>query len=124
MTNTTTSSPTPNPTYNSIPNDESKKESNLYEIVFYGVMGSLLIIFGSVCINEIYGPFFGIERSSPVLPEGEQLPPESWSFMSFIHSILDIRDAYNAEVNSLGLNAITLNLEEGAQQIEMNGETS
>jgi len=123
VTNITTSSQDSSQTYNATTIDKSNEDSSSYETILYGAMGSLFIIFALKCVNDIYGPFFGIERSSSVLPEGEQLSPVSWSIMRVIHSILDIQDAYHAEVNSLNMNSIVLDLEGGAQQAVANGET-
>jgi hypothetical protein len=99
MTNTTTLFPTPSP----ITSDESNKDSNLYGTVFYGVMGGVFVVCVLTGINEIYGPFIGIERSDPVLPEGVE-PPTSYSFMGMMHNILDIQDAYRAETRGIVLN--------------------
>ncbi len=105
MTNTTTFSPTASP----IVESQFNEDSHSYEVIFYSVMGGVLTICALVSINEVYGPFFGVERSHPVLPEGVE-PSSSWSFMDIIHNIWDVVDAYRAATSNEALSADGLHL--------------
>lgn len=103
MTNTTTLFPTISP----INSNKSNKDSNLGEMVFYGVMGGVVVIFVLTGINEVYGPFLGVERSDPVLPEGVE-PSTSWSLMGVVRSIFDIKDGYDMQTGGVELSNIAL----------------
>lgn len=91
MTNSTSPYPTSVPTVDS----QSNEDSHSYEIIIFGVMGGMLIVCILASINEFYGPFYGVERSHPVSPEGVE-PSNPRSFMNTLHTIWDVVDAYHA----------------------------